>query len=90
MQQIVGGGFNLWQAGSDVDGTPLVLAPYYAQPYIADFIGMDGNTQVLNIPVSGLPDSHAAYVSPKSQKRRAALWPSLVFPQRSYPFVILL
>lgn len=59
-QQIMHSGFNLWLPTASKGMAPQVFANYYAQPFVADFIGTAGNVQVKNVP---LEPNVAAYVA---------------------------
>lgn len=51
-QQIMHSGFDLWlpQASGDA-AEAQVFASFYAQPFVADFVGRGGTTQVAAVPV---------------------------------------
>ncbi|KAJ6789724.1 hypothetical protein PWT90_00588 [Aphanocladium album] len=59
-QQIMHSGFNLWLPGASGGMPPQVFANYYAQPFVADFVGSAGTVQVKNVP---LEPNVAAYVA---------------------------
>lgn len=64
MQQRDTSGYNLWvpEAIPGYYDQPIVQAPYYAQPYIADFISYGGRTSVANIDLdSDIFSAYAAY-----------------------------
>ena len=56
------GGFSLWLPQAIEDHPkPEVRAPYYAQPFIADFIGRGGTTKVVDLKLG--QDRHSAYAA---------------------------
>ncbi|OAA75730.1 Glycoside hydrolase, superfamily [Akanthomyces lecanii RCEF 1005] len=59
-QQIMHAGFDLWLPGASGNLSAQVFANYYAQPFVADFVGAAGNVQVKNVP---LEPNVAAYVA---------------------------
>ncbi|OAR02608.1 hypothetical protein LLEC1_02511 [Akanthomyces lecanii] len=59
-QQILHAGFDMWLPGASGNLSAQVFANYYAQPFVADFVGAAGNVQVKNVP---LEPNVAAYVA---------------------------
>ncbi len=60
LQQAMSSGFSLWLPAPSGNTSAQVLASYYAQPFVADFVGAAGNVQVKNVP---LEPNVAAYVA---------------------------
>ncbi|KAI6081206.1 hypothetical protein F4821DRAFT_249878 [Hypoxylon rubiginosum] len=68
-QQILRGSLHMWRA-VEADGLPPAVTPnYYSQPFVADFIGRSGQTQVAPIDVDDDADgtlvAYGAYESGK-------------------------
>lgn len=51
-QQIMHSGFDLWLPQASGDYEPSVYANYYAQPFVADFVGNSGTAQVAQVDIS--------------------------------------
>lgn len=62
MQQMVYEGFSMWLPQENEGLQPAVFANYYSQPFIADFIGTSGKTQVAEFPTDS-PDFISAYTA---------------------------
>lgn len=60
-QQIMHSGFDLWLPEASAGMQPQVFANYYAQPFVADFVGTSGVTQVTNIPLEPNVSAYVAY-----------------------------
>lgn len=52
-QQIMHSGFDLWLPQASGATEAQVFASFYAQPFVADFVGRGGTTQVATVPVVG-------------------------------------
>ncbi|KAI1416862.1 hypothetical protein F5Y13DRAFT_204251 [Hypoxylon sp. FL1857] len=68
-QQILTASLNMWRAVNSTAGPPVVSANFYSQPFVADFIGKGGNTQVAKLDVgddgNGTLVAYGAYESGK-------------------------
>lgn len=64
-QQIMHSGFDLWLPQASADSLPQVFASFYAQPFVADFVGATGTAQVAAVDVAGgdADGNLAAYVA---------------------------
>lgn len=69
-QQIMHSGFDLWLPQASVDSPAQVFASFYAQPFVADFVGRSGTTQVATVELLSEDDDDtpsdlniAAYVA---------------------------
>ncbi|CAN8105796.1 unnamed protein product [Discula destructiva] len=51
-QQIMHSGFDLWLPQASGDSEPQVFASFYAQPFVADFVGNSGTSQVAQLDIS--------------------------------------
>ncbi|XXG98298.1 hypothetical protein Hte_004621 [Hypoxylon texense] len=83
-QQILRGSLHMWRAVETKEGLPPAVAPnYYSQPFVADFIGKGGQTQVAPLDVSDSDGTLVAYAAYESGKlaRVAVLNLSLWTPQ---------
>ncbi|OAA43555.1 glycoside hydrolase family 79 protein [Beauveria brongniartii RCEF 3172] len=56
-----GGGSNLWLPGASGNVSAQVFARYYAQPFVADFVGAAGTVQVKNVPLEPNVSAYVAY-----------------------------
>ncbi|KAI1386621.1 uncharacterized protein F4822DRAFT_444963 [Hypoxylon trugodes] len=68
-QQILMASLSMWRAVESKRGDPIVSANYYSQPFIADFIGKGGKTQVSQLNLGDDRDgtlvAYGAYESGK-------------------------
>ncbi|POS69078.1 beta-glucuronidase [Diaporthe helianthi] len=52
-QQIMHSGFDLWLPVASGGSGPQVFANYYAQPFVADFVGSSGRARVSELDITG-------------------------------------
>lgn len=63
-QQIMHSGFDLWLPQASGASEPQVFASYYAQPFVADFVGGSGQAQVAQLDILDEPTGNwAAYAA---------------------------
>ncbi|KAM3500565.1 hypothetical protein MY10362_006288 [Beauveria mimosiformis] len=60
-QAMRAGGSNLWLPGGSGNVSAQVFARYYAQPFVADFVGAAGTVQVKNVPLEPNVSAYVAY-----------------------------
>ncbi|KAM3554023.1 hypothetical protein ARSEF4850_006657 [Beauveria asiatica] len=60
-QAMRAGGSNLWLPGASGNVSAQVFARYYAQPFVADFVGAAGTVQVKNVPLEPNVSAYVAY-----------------------------
>ncbi|PMB68676.1 Beta-glucuronidase [Beauveria bassiana] len=60
-QAMRAGASNLWLPGASGNVSAQVFARYYAQPFVADFVGAAGTVQVKNVPLEPNVSAYVAY-----------------------------
>lgn len=60
-QSMRAGASNLWLPGASGNVSAQVFARYYAQPFVADFVGAAGTVQVKNVPLEPNVSAYVAY-----------------------------
>ncbi|PNY26843.1 glycoside hydrolase family 79 protein [Tolypocladium capitatum] len=60
-QQIMHSGFDLWLPVDSAGIPAQVFSNFYAQPFVADFVGSSGMTQVAQLTATGAGDNVVAY-----------------------------
>lgn len=61
LQQDLRGTFDLWLPAASGNLSAQVFAGYYAQPFVADFVGAAGTVQVANVPLEPNVSAYVAY-----------------------------
>ena len=75
-QQIMHSGFDMWLPVASSGFEPQVFANYYSQPFLADFVGISGKTQVAKLEISNATSAPnlAAYTAhDNGQPKRIAI-----------------
>ncbi|KAF2175998.1 glycoside hydrolase family 79 protein [Zopfia rhizophila CBS 207.26] len=63
-QQIMHAGYDMWLPVESAGTKPKVFSNFYAQPFVADFIGnTSGKTRVVYLPIEGSKDNVVAYAA---------------------------